>query len=68
MLCGICEQSISRDGCNTKTYNTTNLVHHLKTKHSEQYVEFEKALEIGEQDKGKGKAVPQQLSLPEDCE
>jgi len=53
-------------------YYTTNyyiiLVHHLKTKHSEQYVEFEKALEIGEQDKGKGKAVPQQLSLPKDCE
>ena len=68
MLCGICEQSISHGGCNTKTYNTTNLVHHLKTKHSEQYVEFEKALETGEQDKGKGKAVPQQLSLPEDCE
>jgi len=54
VLCRICEQSISHSS--------------TETKHSEQYVEFEKALEIGEQDKGKGKAVPQQLSLPEDCE
>ena len=47
-LCRICKQSVSCGGCNTKTYNTTNLVQHLKAKHSEQYVEFEKALERGE--------------------
>ena len=68
VMCRICEQSVSRGGCNTKTYNTTNLVHHLKAKHSEQYVEFEKALERGEEDKGKGKAVPRQLSLLEASE
>ena len=64
-LCRICKQSDSRSRCNTKTYNTTNLVYHLKAKHSEQYVEFEKALERGEEDKGKGKAVLWQISLLE---
>ena len=63
-LCRICNQSVSRGGCNTKTH-TTNLVHHLKAKHSEQYVEFEKALERGEEDKGKGKAVLRQKLLLE---
>jgi len=46
-------------------------VQHYKPSSSSEnktYVEFEKALERGEQDKGKGKAVPQQLPLPEDCE
>ena len=61
----ICKQFVSRGGCNTKTYNITNLVHHLKAKHSEQYVEFEKALERGDEDKGKGKAVLRQISLLE---
>ena len=37
-LCRICKQFVLHGGCNTKTYNTTNLVHHLKAKHSEQYV------------------------------
>ena len=67
-ICRVCEKSISRGGRNTKTYNTTNLVHHLRTKHNEQYVEYEKALERVEQDKGKGKAVPRQVSLIEATE
>ena len=37
-LCRICKQSVSRSGCNTKMYITTNLVQHLKVKHSEQTV------------------------------
>lgn len=43
----------------------TYVDHHLKAKHSEQYVEFEKALERGEEDKGKGKAVLRQKLLLE---
>ena len=35
-LCRICKQSVSCGGCNTKMYITTNLVQHLKVKHSEQ--------------------------------
>ena len=35
---------------------------------NKQYVEFEKALERGEEAKGKGKAVLWQMSLPEASE
>lgn len=44
-------------------YNTINLVLHLKTNQGEQYGEYEKALETREEEKGKEKAVPQQLML-----
>ena len=47
-------------GCAHAHYTPHEL---LKAKHSGQYVEFEKALERGEEDKGKGKAVLQQISL-----
>ena len=68
-LCRICKQSVSHGGCNTKdVQHYTNVVQHLKVKHSEQYVKFEKALENREEDKGKGKAVLQQISLPEASE
>lgn len=63
-ICKICEQSISHGGHNTKTYNTANLVLHLK-KPSEQYGEYEKALERGEEDKGKEKAFLRQLTMLE---
>ena len=33
--CKACNQSVSIGGISTKTFNTTNLVHHLKTKHTE---------------------------------
>ena len=65
----ICKQSVSHGGCNTKMYITTNLVQHLKAKHSEQTVcRVEKALKRGEEDKGKEKAVLWQLPLPEASE
>ena len=31
--CNICELSISQGGKNTKIFNTTNLVQHLRSKH-----------------------------------
>ena len=68
VLCRICKQCVSHGGCNTKMYNTTNLVQHLKAKHSEQYVKLEKALESREEDKRKGKAVLWQISLLEASE
>ena len=40
-LCNDCKQKVSRGGATTKTYNTSNLVSHLKTKHSELYKMFE---------------------------
>ena len=41
--CKNCTELVARGGDNTKSFNTTNLVHHLKTKHSE---EFSKLLEM----------------------
>ena len=46
-LCNDCKQKVSRGGA---TYNTSNLVSHLKTKHPEVYKKFEsqKAQEMEE--------------------
>ena len=55
--CNICKEPVSRGGKTTKTFNTSNLVGHLK-KHSEQYGEYEKAVAAGDTDKGKKKATP----------
>ena len=49
-MCNDCKQKVSRGGATTKTYNTSNLVSHLKTKHPELYKKFEskKAQEMEE--------------------
>ena len=49
-LCNNGKQKVSHGGTTTKTYNTSNLVSHLKTKHPELYKRFEshKAQEIEE--------------------
>ena len=39
--CSICKQKISRGGKITKTFNTSNLVAHLKNNHIDQYKEHE---------------------------
>ena len=41
-ICKTCAQSVSRGGKNTKTFNTSNLAQHLKSKHQDDYKEFEK--------------------------
>ena len=40
MVCNICQQHISRGGKNTKTYNTTNIVQHLKSKHMDEFKKY----------------------------
>ena len=40
-----CSKLVSRGGKNTKTYNTTNLVHHLKATHPDIYAEYSKKRE-----------------------
>ena len=65
--CNICKEPVSRGGKTTKTFNTTNLVGHLK-RHSEQHCEYEKAVAAAgdtEKDKGKKKPTPRQLTLQE---
>ena len=39
--CFVCAAVVSRGGSETKNFNTTNVQHHLKTKHLEDYKELE---------------------------
>ena len=41
----ICQLSISQGGKNTKTFNTTNLVQHLRSKHIAEFKKYQKAQE-----------------------
>ena len=59
--CKKCKVKISRGDRNTKTFNTTNLVQHLR-KHSEEFKKFEKEKADNASNQAK---TPQQLSLPE---
>lgn len=36
-VCNECKTSVARSGKSTKTFNTTNLLYHLQTKHTEAY-------------------------------
>ena len=40
-ICAVCSKEVPRGGGNTKTYTTTNLVQHLKSKHMEEYGKYE---------------------------
>jgi len=64
--------SISRGGKNAKTFNTSNLVQHLKSKHQDDYKEFEKhkALKADQADQANEpcKVMKRQLSLEESGE
>ena len=39
--CFVCATIVSRDRKETKNFNTTNMQHHLETKHLEDYKELE---------------------------
>lgn len=39
-ICKHCKQEVSRGGKNRKTYNTTNLINHLKTDHRDPFKRF----------------------------
>lgn len=40
--CNICKAEVSRGGKSTRTFNTTNIVNHLKAKHHDEYQEYER--------------------------
>ena len=46
--CNICKAEVSRGGKNSKIFNTTNIVNHLKVKHVEEYKKYkeEKATKV----------------------
>lgn len=57
-----CGQAVSRGGTTAKTYNTTNLVNHLKKNHAEEYVQYTKS---STENESKATRKPRQLSMEE---
>ena len=69
--CKKCEHAVSRGGKTAKSYNTTNLVAHLKKNHSEEYQQFMKSIEDaveGNTRNDQPKRGCRQLSLHESTE
>ena len=44
-ICQLCKDEVPHGGQSTKSYTTSNLVHYLKTKHGQEYTEYEKKSE-----------------------
>ena len=42
-VCNVCQISISLGGKNTKTFNTTNIMQHLKSKHIDEFKKYQRA-------------------------
>ena len=49
-ICSLCLKEVPRGGDNTKSYTTTNIVHHLKSKHPEEYKKYEELKAIKEKE------------------
>ena len=43
--CGVCDTEVRHGGKSTKSFTMTNLVHHLKVKHSKELKEYTKLKE-----------------------
>ncbi len=41
-ICTTCNAEISRGGASAKTFSTSGLIYHLKSKHSDRYAEYER--------------------------
>ena len=52
-VCNECKTSVARGGKNTKAFNTTNLLYHLQTKHTEAYSLYERQKAAKESQKEK---------------
>ena len=70
VICRTCSDQISRGGGNTKTYNTTNLVYHLRTRHPEDFSKFkEVAASVAQQkDAASTSTASKQITLQESVE
>ena len=40
-ICSLCSKQVPRGGDNTKSYTTSNIVHHLKSKYPEEHKKYE---------------------------
>ena len=69
--CKKCDQAVSRGGDTARTFNTSNLVSHLKTKHSEEYQQYRKTDDVSKEsfaDEQQAKRGSRQLTLQESSE
>ena len=41
-ICQLCKDKVPHGGQSKKSYTATNLVHHLKMKHGQEYTEYER--------------------------
>lgn len=69
-ICNVtsCNENVSRGGQTTKTFNTSNLVYHLKSKHKELHEEYLKKLSDGRLAKDvrpASQSSSKQLTLPD---
>ena len=48
--CSVCLKEVPHGGHSTKSYTTTNLVNHLKSKHPEEYKNYEELKVSNEKD------------------
>ena len=60
--CKKCGQDVSRGGTRAKTYNTTNLLNHLKKKHADKYEQYSKS---STENESKATRERRQLSIEE---
>ena len=66
--CSICKDLVSRGGSCVKSFNTTNLIDHLKKKHPGDYVDYEekkKIRNLKEMEKKKERTAFRQLTMLE---
>ena len=40
-ICSLCSKQVLHEGDNTKSYTSSNTVHHLKSRHSEEHKKYE---------------------------
>ena len=64
-VCNVCGQSISRGGKTTKTFNTTNLVYHIRGTHAELHSELLKKCDERTKEKASAPSSSRQLTLQE---
>ena len=65
-LCEDCGQQISRGGKDLKTYGTTNLIYHFKTKHSSLSAEYEENVKKTNEAKEEERAKLRETRCPLD--
>ena len=64
--CNTCKAEVSRGGKNSKTFNTTNIVNHLKAKHINEYKKYE-AEKVAEVETSESQEPSRKQQLLEDC-